>query len=306
MAEENNATVTRGGTADSISLKPVTLVDAHVHIYHCFDLAALLGAAHQNFANHLHRIEIRQGKDGFFTGILMLAETSGAHWYQQLAEYAREGKRIKDHDSLEWRFVLPPEDDCSLLAQSSRGESLVLVAGRQIATAEGLEVLALATTTMFSDGQSLKHTLRAVHQADAIAVIPWGAAKWLGERGAVLTQLLRRPPETPFFFGDNGGRPRFWRNPSHFKKAEAVGIRILPGTDPLPLQSEVSRVGSFGFIINKSVSMSQPTQDLKRFLTDANVFIRPYGQLQHPYHFLRNQIHLRLVQACAASQLLRL
>lgn len=264
----------------------LTLVDGHVHIYDCFDMDALLNAASRNFQAEA----LRQGVGTSYSSLLMLTETARDHAFQGLLDDIKNDSATFE----QWRLTLAAEDDAAILAQNGSGESIILVAGRQIISSEGLEILALGVNKTFSDGAPLLNVLEDVSRSGAIAVIPWAVGKWLGRRGVLLRDLLCTGRDPRFFLGDNGGRPVFWRNPSHFRLARQVGIRILPGSDPLPFASEVSRIGSFGFALPGRVSDSRPMKDIKGLLGDPDVQIQAYGRLQSPYRFFRNQLATRM------------
>ena len=269
----------------------MVFVDGHVHIYGCFDLAALFDAAYRNFLDAARR----HGADTRFNGILMLTETSNDQWFRRLVRHASADSREPDLNTMPWRLHILPEK-CSLLAKRETGEALFLIAGSQIITSEGLEVLALATDCQFADGGILEETLRNIRAQDAIPVIPWAAGKWLGRRGKVLSDALTIGSGKELFLGDNGGRPVFWQQPAHFRLARASGLRILPGSDPLPFATEVSRIGSFGFFINASASSSYPAADVKKLLRNNASVVNAYGDLAKPMRFLFNQIRLRMAR----------
>lgn len=52
------------------------------------------------------------------------------------------------------------------------------MAGRQIVTAEKLEVLALGTDLDIDDGRPIREVLSLVTENGGLPVIPWGAGKW--------------------------------------------------------------------------------------------------------------------------------
>ena len=267
------------------------LVDAHVHIYDCFDLRIFLDSAFANFRAEAARL----GHGDASTAILFLTETARENWFQRLKEYTCQGFEAGGKATSQWSFHRTSED-CSLCAKEAGDKNLFLIAGRQIVTAEDLEVLALATDKVFEDGAPLEEVIRTVRGSDAIPVVPWGPGKWMGKRGKILRQILNGPEVTGFFLGDNGNRPSFWPNPSHFRLAEKKGIRILPGTDPLPFASESCRPGSFGFLVNDSISPAYPAKDLKRILADQTTFLQPYGRLENPWRFFLNQISMQILK----------
>ncbi len=261
------------------------LVDAHVHVYDCFDINELLDAALRNF----DRAAKKLGLNNKFTGILLLAETSRDNWFRQLSMLGGQAR---------WQIEKTPDKtvlQARLLTDNTDTEnSIYIMAGRQIITAEGLELLALATDSTFEDGLSVTSALNAARKQDAVLVLPWAVGKWLGKRGKLLTALLKAEVRSDLCLGDNSGRPVFWRNPLHFQQAKTYGMRLLPGTDSLPFSNEVNRVGSFGFMIRGKLTNAQPSYDLKQLLRNNALKITVYGQLETPLRFIANQVRLRI------------
>lgn len=265
--------------------KGVLLVDAHVHVYDCFDIFKLLDAAIRNFT----RAAIKLGVEDEFTGVILLAETSHDNWF-------REAKLL-DGDG-NWLIEKTPD---KVVLQARRltdkvpdKASLYIVAGRQIITAEGLELLALVTDCTFEDGLPIASALTAVRKQDAIPVVPWAVGKWLGKRGKLLSRLLDEDKNSDICLGDNGGRPVFWLNPVHFRQAKKNSMSLLPGTDPLPFSNEAGRVGNFGFMMQGSLTKSQPSADLKQLLRSNEIRTISYGRLESPIRFIINQARLRI------------
>lgn len=247
------------------------LVDAHVHLYPCFDINQFLTCALLNF--------VLFAQEDQFLPILLLTESQEQHFFQKFKAYANADYPVKD-----WHFY-PTGESVSLTARNHQ-QTLYLIAGRQIVTAEKLEVLALITDNEFPDGLPLADTVEAIADKGGIPVIPWGFGKWTGQRKKVLHRFLQTH-QSPVFLGDNSGRPRGCC-PPYFK-----GRRILPGTDPLPLASQVSRPGSFGFTIQGTLNPEEPGKQLKQLLLDPHVELHPYGSLESPVQFIRNQLALR-------------
>jgi len=264
------------------------IVDAHVHIHKCCDLELLLNAAYENFSRHARKA----GHTGHFLGVLMLSEIAGVNEFEKLV-YLSD---FTEKNAMGCWRLKHCEESCSIVISRHNVEQMVIVSGRQIVTAEKLEVLALGTRQEFMDGIPVSSLLKSVQETGAIPVIPWGVGKWLGARGNILSQVLGSNAKHGLCLGDNGGRPVFWRNPSHFKQAREAKIPILPGSDPLPLPREVSRIGSFGFTLQASISTSHPARDIRRLLIDPGVEIIPYGRLQGPLRFLQNQLSIRIAR----------
>ena len=133
-------------------------------------------------------------------GLLLLTETARDHWFDQVQQHPRAFG--------DWKVSQVNGDPESLDAERN-GLHLRIVAGRQIVTSERLEVHALGTRARFADGLDMEQTLAAVRQTGALAVLPWGAGKWLGSRGRQVTDLLGREAQD-LLLADNGGRPWFW------------------------------------------------------------------------------------------------
>lgn len=276
------------------------LVDAHVHIYDCFELDSLLDAALQNFCKAAYN----NGLQGAFMGVLLLTETKTDNWFQHTRDMYKNNQHLHTPEE-RWEIQLT-SDSTVLRAKHIKGgqrdekpfneTQIYIIAGRQIITSEGLELLALATDSHFDDGMSISETLDVVRESDAIPVIPWAVGKWLGKRGKILSSFLSNRPHNGLFLGDNSGRPVFWPNPSHFKQARELNMRILPGTDPLPFASQAIRIGSFGFIVHGRLDDAQPASDLKQLLRATQTKILAYGQLEKPWRFFANQIRLRIAR----------
>jgi hypothetical protein len=266
-------------TADDL-----TLVDAHVHIYECFDVSTLLDAAIANFQTEA----ARRGNGETFAGALLLTESRGYNWFSRLRAHAESAVQLGG-----WRFELT-EEPSSLQARRGDGALLILIAGRQIATSEDLEVLALGTDTTFDDGLTLTETIEKVQRARGLPTIPWGAGKWLGTRGSLLTKVMEKSDSHELFLGDNSGRPVFWKRPFHFELATRRGIRILPGTDPLPFRSEQARAGSFGLAVRAGLDLNRPASDLKQILRNQSITMQSYGHLESVLRFVRHQVTIQL------------
>jgi len=264
------------------------LVDAHVHIQNCFSLPKFFRCAYDNFKKNKNSL----GSDNF-SAVLLLVEVAGIHHFRSLKNLCDHESVVRDDLFGTWRLHKTAES-CSVEARSDKGESLLVVAGRQIVTQEKLEVLALITDKDFPDNEALHHTVERIKMNDAVAVIPWGAGKWLGKRGRLLTNFINSNAAKGTFIGDNGGRPTLWRTPKHFKQAHRRNLLVLPGSDPLPLANAVERAGSFGFRMPEHLSNHEPAAELKERLLSSNPNVIPYGSLRPSFSFLKDQISLRL------------
>lgn len=263
------------------------LVDAHVHIYDCFDLEKFFASAYANFKSAAKLLD----HSNDFTGILLLAETSNENWFQKLSNYA-DGKALPDGNTTENWFFRHTDEINSLIAESEDSKSLILIAGRQIITTEGLEILALLTTGSFKDGAPIRNLIEVINEKGGLPVIPWGFGKWIGKRGKILNQLIESTKIRGFFLGDSGNRPSFLSYPAQFKLAQNKNILDLPGSDPLPLASEFNKPGSWGFSISEDLDKSKPTVQLKQYIFKKPLEVNTFGKAEGLWGFLKNQLLL--------------
>jgi len=260
-------------------MSPIILCDAHVHVYPGADVSGLLDAAAQNFKQAAARLGAREWR-----GVLMLTEVAGVDWFGSVAG-AAGGCEVGA-----WRVTRSPAEPISLQANAS-GASMTIVAGRQIVTAERLEVHALGTCAHIADGADIHVTLDAVRQTGALVVLPWGVGKWLGTRGRLVEAVFRSQAALNVYAADNGGRPAFWPE----RRFELLHDRpLLRGSDPLPLPGEEYRVGGFGSWFAGSLSADTPAASLRALVAKLPAGeLHAYGSAETASRFFRNQLLLR-------------
>lgn len=265
------------------------LIDAHVHFHSCFQRDAFLDAALGNFARGAEELGISSLIACHpFAGCLMLAETAGERYFlrwQRREDGARFGA---------WDFE-PTSDPAALIARRrADGERLLLIAGRQVRTREGMEVLGLATLEEFPDGLPFNDALARVRWSGALPVIPWGFGKWWLYRGALVEKVVCRPERPDLCLGDNAGRPEIGGCPRPFREAEARGIPVLPGSDPLPFSEQAGRAGSYGFLLAEGLDGQKPAHSLRQTLRSLTVPPPTYGRCRDLVGFCQDQIALRM------------
>jgi hypothetical protein len=234
------------------------VIDGHVHFHECFDEAQFFSAACANLS--------RQGA-GLPT--LLLAEMPG----QQVFARWRSGNAA-------WPVTVTNEPLSILL-----GDKLLVIAGRQIVTAERIEVLAVACIENIANGLALDATVAAVRDAAALPVLPWGVGKWSGERGRFVADAVTRHS---LLLGDNAGRPLGWPQPALFQHHV-----VLPGTDPLRFKSDQERPGTYGFILEGRFDSERPAGAIVDALQKLTQSPLSFGRRVDPFGFLRQQLGLR-------------
>lgn len=258
------------------------LLDAHVHLHGCFDSTVFLDSARANF--RAAAVRTRRPES---VGCLWLTDTPEERSFRRLNQGVQSG-RLKG-----WSLSYTAEPT-SLVARHQSGDTLFLLAGRQIATRERFEVLALGSEADFPQGQSLSETLAGVRDSGAIAVIPWGFGKWWFRRSRLLAATLASSSGNGLFIGDNGGRPRAIPRPRLFELAASRGIYDLPGSDPLPLRWEIRKPGRLGAVLDGPIDLSRPVASLLQTLRALRAQPPLFGCSESLAGFVRSQVGLRL------------
>jgi hypothetical protein len=110
----------------------------------------------------------------------------------------------------------------------------------------------------------------------------------------LLSELVAEFRSPTLFLGDEGGRPIFWGYPQHFARAARLGVRDLPGTDPLPFPHDVTKVGRMGFRVHIDLDRTHPAASLLSALRRPDITFQRFAALESPLRFVRNQIGMQL------------
>ena len=271
----------------------IACVDAHVHLHQCYDPDDLLQNAYANLAAASNGAAEAVRRAYF----LLLAECAPDDCFGALsalakADAARAAPATSGLELRRWG-VASTKEDISVVARNGERQ-LYIVAGRQVACREGLEVLVLGTTRRFADGRPIRDVLRETDSLGVPRVIPWGPGKWFFSRGRLLNELVAEFRKPTLFLGDEGGRPVFWGYPQHFVQAARLGVRDLPGTDPLPFPHDVAKVGRMGLKVPIDLDPDRPGESLLRALTQLGTPLERFATLEPPLRFVRNQIGMQL------------
>jgi hypothetical protein len=276
-------TVEAGGHGVSHGIEQDILIDGHVHFHECFSLAVSLSAAADNFEEAAHSLGIRDTA----CFVLLLCEEEGYDNVHKLIEKVETQHKIDG-----WSFS-GTADSTTIVARHDNGRRLFIIAGRQIRTRDGLEVLALCTNAAHKDGMEIDVSISEVHETGAVAVLPWGFGKWLGRRGKHVMRLINRLDGHHLLLGDNSGRLAGFREPPLFKVARRAGISILAGTDPLPFPGQQRRVGKYGSILRGRFNTDRAGVSIRSLLQDGRTVPDTYGARERPMAFLTNQLRMQ-------------
>ena len=165
-------------------------IDTHVHVYHCYEPENFLSRAFTN------SVEIKDDS----SLILCLTESRGFEFFQELKNRAATSTALAG-----WLVSEIPGHPAVLLQNSEK--SIVIIAGNQIITKQGLEVLALFNDCSYEDGQDVQDTINEVNKNNGLAVLPWGVGKWPGKRGDVFTGLIKSSSPQKLAIADISTRP---------------------------------------------------------------------------------------------------
>jgi hypothetical protein len=254
----------------------VVPVDGHVHFHHRRFVARTLDAALHNF-RHV------AGRSHGLIGLLLLTQASAEHVFEEL-----ETRQPIDG----WFLRSVAQEKETLIAQKEDA-SIAIVCGRQVRAESGLEVLALGTRRQFADGASLADTICAVRESGALAVLPWGFGKWLGQRARRVESTLAASAGGQLFVGDNGSRLAALGVPALIRDSGQRGLRILPGTDPFPFCNDFRRVGSFGFLADVSHIDECPWGFVREWLLARKQSPMAFGHASGPIRFVLNQVGIQ-------------
>jgi hypothetical protein len=265
------------------------IADAHVHMHACHAPGDLLDHAYGNLSRARETGRAPNNQALF----LLLTEYAHDDYFSHLRAMALGQQRAPDTIPLKRWSMTPTDEEISVIARNG-SRQLIIVSGRQVACREGLDVLVIGTTRRFQDGRPIREILTETDAMGVPRVIPWGPGKWLFRRGRLLKELLLEFCKPTLFLGDEGGRPGFWGYPPQFERAARLGVRDLPGTDPLPFPHDVKKVGRMGFRIRLDLDATRPAASLLRALTAGGAPLERFATLESPLWFLRNQIGIHL------------
>ncbi len=275
-------------SADSVDDSGPTMhgfvVDTHSHFHACYEVDAYITAAVAN---------AKQVGDAL--PCLMLADSAGQNSIDLIEE------RL---DSTESYFTLHRLEDEAATVTVDEQLRAVLIRGQQIRSRERLEILAFGASSFLEDDLPFADTLLRVSANGKLAIVPWGFGKWSGKRrrlirDAISTVLSRAETQCVIAIGDNAGRPSLFGWSGVVRNTLARSLRVLPGSDPLPIWGDGSRICSLGMLVNvlcDGRDASIPAAVLRAVASDQVVTV---GEHVSFGRFMRQQYNIRCHRASA-------
>ncbi|MBI9070051.1 MAG: hypothetical protein JEY94_00540 [Melioribacteraceae bacterium] len=266
-------------------ITPVTLIDSHVHFQNCFTLETFLWNSYSNFKRNAEKI----GSNKNFNSFLFLTDGYEEGYKRILKSINRDlyysGNKIS---------LIKSADEESINVKIN-DSNIYIIPGKQIITKENLEVLVVGSNKTSSKKTDVYSTIRDLSKSGNLVILPLGIGKWLGKRGLIVDDIIKKGLIS--FLGDNGGVSSFIKSPRQFESAKNLEIRILPGTDPLPIKSEIDRPGSFGFFLKEcKIDKNKPFSSLLTCLKIPQKEIISYGHRISFLNLIKYQIYMRYLK----------
>lgn len=212
------------------------LVDGHVHLHACYGILEALDAAARNLDDVRSRLRLS-------------GETSGILW---LVEHRDEGAsdRLLAATGRDAVWQADESDGAILRLQHvDQGNRLTVVFGRQIRTAEDLEVLVVGTMESTPSDRPLEETVESWMEQDVLVMLPWGFGKWTGVRGKTIARAYEKYSAQGLRLADTRAHSRIRHRPDAFARSIAAGNPVLCGSDPFPFADQVQAIGRYGFVL---------------------------------------------------------
>ena len=252
-------------------------LDAHAHIYPFHDVPQLLLAA----LDHMPRLAPTDLR------VLCLAERFDCSFFQALSqdEIRLPGDR--------WRIAAWDPDGGVKIRHLPDHRDIWILAGRQIVSAERIEVCSLFSDNPIGDGQPARDIIRTILDAGGLPALDWAPGKWLFQRGKLVRKLVSEFPPAQLALIDTSLRPLLWPAPRLYAAARRQGRALLAGSDPLPFPGEEETAGSYHctFSMPALADPARLVAPLKAALTSGSLSIQFDGYRDCPLMVFRRLRH---------------
>jgi len=244
------------------------VADTHVHIYACYAVDRVVAALTRNLAE----------LDSSATRVAVLAEKSDCRFFRDTMRQQTAGQ---------CRNSMISPDGSAMLFLEAGAPSLYLFPGRQIVTAERLEILCLLADAEIEDGLPARDAVEMTREAGGVPVLSWAVGKWLFSRSSAVKALLTHFEPGELLLGDTAMRPTFWGEPTPMKRARKSGFSVIAGTDPLSFRGQEELVGTYASLIPAELDAAQPAASLRAALLKPSATIRSVGRRSGLGEFIR-------------------
>jgi hypothetical protein len=226
-----------------------SILDTHLHLYPEYDLPQAFNQLIDHSAQFGQSV----------SRIACLAERHDCQYFNSISQ----GDIQLDG------FKIEPSEENEILLKRERDQLCVsILPGRQVITAENIEILALASNEAIDDGQPALDVIYQVNQLGGVPVLAWSPGKWFAKRGKLVKRLITELDDQSFLIGDTTLRPYGWQTPGLMKQAMANGFGVVAGSDPLPFAGEEKWLGQYYSVVETQTSMGA-TELLHTMKNDA-------------------------------------
>lgn len=247
-----------------MSKASIVAADTHVHLYPCYNLELAFTSAGRNLGRLISGVSGNEANVSPIK-VLFLTERSDCHFFQRINEL--------------WPRTRQGGEAESVVVTTAEGDEIIVVAGRQIITAERLEVLALGCVSDFPDGRTVEDVISWVQaQPNGFPVLPWSPGKWFFRRGGVIERVIKGSGPGEVLLGDVTQRPLGWLEPLLMRKGRRKGLRVICGSDPLPFAGEETLIGSYGIVGKIDFDQERPAAELKKALLKRETEFSNFGR----------------------------
>lgn len=176
-------------------------------------------------------------------------------------------------------FEVGPADEDDALVLCEHGEPrLYVFSGRQIVTAERIEVLALTVDLRLAGHLPAKEVVEAVLDAGGIPVLSWAPGKWFFKRSGTVRELIDSFRPGQVLIGDTTLRPTVWPEPLLMRLAVRRGFTVVAGSDPLPFSGEEKYMGTYASIMEGPFDPGKPVTSIRKVMTAPDAVIAMAGK----------------------------
>jgi hypothetical protein len=249
------------------------IIDSHIHIYPCYSL----NRAFSTLVDRFNAVDAQAIK------IACLTERYDCDYFKELSE-GRNG-------DLESGFAVHHEPNGNFLriTRASDGTEFSLLPGRQVVAQERVEVIGLNHAQHIADGTPAKKIVDTILDNGGTPMLAWSPGKWFSTRGKVILMLLQdySYSRNDLLIGDTSLRPLGWLKPFIMRDAEAMGYKVIAGSDPLPFAGEEDSFGTYISTTSGSFEQLTPPEILHRIVSDPAIKLSSRGNRSNPVAFAR-------------------
>ena len=245
-------------------LRPI-IFDAHVHFYPEYNAALAIANARKNLSKSGHA----SLGGSLPIHALCLTERADCHFFKSL----KESKTFPGMSEL--KIV---EVNGALRLKFPEGSDLFIIPGRQIVSSEKLEILAFGSDLEIPDRKfSCGQIFDLIKEAAGLPVVNWAPGKWWFKRGLIVKQILASFPSDEYLLCDTTLRPVGYLEPFLMRQAKSRGVKILRGSDPLPVKGEEAMLGRYITRAEAEFDESDPIGSFKRILMNPSIKLEAAG-----------------------------